>query len=86
MHNTAMDLAKWLDEHDLTDAAFAERVGCNQTTINRAKRGITMPEAGLIDRIEGATNGAVTAADLFATVRAAKRASGPHSQPSIVAA
>lgn len=80
MHNVAMDLATWLDEHDLTDAAFAEQVGCNQTTINRARRGVTMPEAGLIDRIEEATDGGVTAADLFATVRAVRCASGTHAQ------
>lgn len=70
-----MDLATWLTEHGLTDAAFAERVGCNQKTINRARRGVTMPEASLIERIEEATDGEVTVVDLFAAVRAAKRAS-----------
>ena len=60
-----MDLLQWLDTHELTDAAFAALVGCDQTTINRAKRGITMPGAVLLSRITVATDGAVQASDLL---------------------
>lgn len=69
-----MDLATWLTQNEMTDAAFADRVGCNQKTINRARRGLTMPEVALIERIEEVTAGEVTVADLFEAVRAAKRA------------
>lgn len=81
MYMAAMDLATWLTQHEMTDAAFAEQVGCNQKTINRARRGLTMPEAGLIERIEEATAGKVTVSDLFSAVRAAKR-TAHTAQPS----
>lgn len=80
-----MDLATWLSEHDLTDAAFAGRVGVSQTTISRVRRGVQMPEARLIDRIEAVTDGKVTAADLFASVRAAKRAGDERQHAGMLA-
>lgn len=72
-----MKLSAWLLDHRLTDAAFASRVGASQTTINRVRRGVQMPEIGLIDRIEAFTEGAVTAMDLVAACREAKRSSQP---------
>lgn len=74
-HTYAMNLATWLSEHRLTDAAFGAKVGASQTTINRVRRGVQLPDLSLMDRIEECTAGAVTAGDLVATCREARRAS-----------
>ncbi len=76
MHVAPMLLSDWLQVRSLTDAAFAAVTGCGPTTVNRIRRGATMPEASLIARIVAATDGQVTANDLFDAYQAA------HADPA----
>lgn len=62
-----MKLEAWLKAKDMTQLAFAERSGLSQTTISRL---ISEPEKrkpgwDVIKAVYDATDGAVTANDLF---------------------
>lgn len=57
-----MTLAEYLDQHTAT--ALAATVGCEVSTITRIAKGDRSPSIDLAVRIERATDGAVTVADL----------------------
>lgn len=65
-------------EDNLTDAAFAGRVGMSQSQINRLRRGESSPDWATIEKIKNATDGLVTADDWAA--QAVERAAA--TQPS----
>lgn len=58
-----MKLSKYLTDNDITDAAFAARVGLSQSHVSRLKRGVSMPSWDAVAAIEKATKGAVKADD-----------------------
>ena len=60
-----MTLAEYLTEHK-TATALAAKVGCEVSTITRIAKGDRSPSLDLAVRIERATGGAVTVADLAA--------------------
>ena len=62
---TAMRLADYLARHNLSDEAFAERVGdgCSVSTISKLRRQHMRPSLDRAWRIEVASKGAVTLAD-----------------------
>jgi transcriptional regulator with XRE-family HTH domain len=66
----AMTLDQYLLVNAVTNAEFAERIGCDRTTVSRLRRGITRPEWELVEAIVKATAGAVSPNDfLFAEHR-----------------
>ena len=60
-----MRLSEYLEKNHLTPEQFAPRVGVHMTTIYRVLSGATIAKRTTIDAILKATNGHVTAADLF---------------------
>lgn len=67
-----MKLAEYLDRHDITDAAFAERVGVSQSTVTRWVRGKLHPSWAMIPHIMRCTDNHVTANDFVPDDEAAK--------------
>lgn len=61
-----MQLSLWLSQAKMTDAEFAAVVGRDQATINRTRRGVTMPGPSLVAKIVAATKGEVQPADIYA--------------------
>jgi transcriptional regulator with XRE-family HTH domain len=60
-----MKLAAYLNEHQLTDADFAELVGCDRTTILRLRTGKHKPSPPLMEEIAKKTGGLVQPNDYF---------------------
>jgi transcriptional regulator with XRE-family HTH domain len=58
-----MKLATYLEENELTDAAFARVIGVERQAVGRYKTGERFPERLILVKIYKATNGAVTAND-----------------------
>jgi DNA-binding transcriptional regulator YdaS (Cro superfamily) len=67
-----MNLRDWLETHDVTGVAFAERVGVSQGAMSKIIRGVVWPEADTISAIERATDGEVQAADILSTYQQAR--------------
>lgn len=63
MHVSCMKLSHYLEQHDMTDAAFAEKVGMSQSQISRLRREVSRPSWEAVTAIEAATNGKVLATD-----------------------
>lgn len=60
-----MKLDQYLSEHDLTDTAFAALIGRTQSSVSRLRRSETRPDWETLERIQAATNGAVTPNDFL---------------------
>lgn len=60
-----MKLADWMTLAGIKDSAFAEKVGRDQSTISRIRRGEVLPDWSTVVRIAEATEGAVTANDFM---------------------
>lgn len=60
-----MTLTDYMKKHDLNDAQFAALINVNQSTINRARRGLYTPSAAVIEAIALVTKGAVQPNDFF---------------------
>lgn len=58
-----MLLQKYLEQEGLTQRAFAIRAGIEQASVSRYVRGMRMPTAVTMRRIEQITRGAVTMED-----------------------
>lgn len=58
-----MKLAKYLETKNLTQTAFAAKVGVTQVAMNRYVRGERTPSVEIIAAIHKATKGAVTLND-----------------------
>ena len=58
-----MKLATYLENNELTDAAFARQIGVERQAVGRYKTGERFPEKLILLEIYKATNGAVTAND-----------------------
>lgn len=69
-----MNLNIYLTSKGLTDQAFADMIECERSFANRLRHGEVYPKYPTVVRIEKATQGHVTAVDLFEAHRA-KRAS-----------
>jgi transcriptional regulator with XRE-family HTH domain len=61
-----MRLDTYLSEHGITEAAFAERIGVNQSSVNRMRKGLIRPDIATLSRIVEATEGKVTLEDFLA--------------------
>ena len=60
-----LKLKQYLEKHKITHAAFAERVGVSQATVNRYVSGDRSPSKRTILRIKEATKGFVKERDWF---------------------
>lgn len=60
-----MNLATYLEKHDMTATAFAAKIGVSIATVTRAARGEIMPSPETMRRIIEATNGKVTPNDFY---------------------
>ena len=73
-----------LDTHlkatGLTDQAFAEMIGCERSFVTRLRHGETCARFVLMERIERATGGRVTAADIYEARKARLAALAPKSK------
>lgn len=58
-------LEKYIADQRMTQAEFAEQVGCTQVSVSRWIAGVRMPRRGMLVRIIEATGGAVTANDFL---------------------
>lgn len=69
VHTAGMKLQDYLSKHELTDAAFALKVGLSQSQISRLRRGRSLPSWEAISAIATATKGKVTADDWVTAAR-----------------
>jgi transcriptional regulator with XRE-family HTH domain len=60
-----MQIKAYLEEKGFTDAAFAELIGVDRSTVTRMRKNGQTPGAETMRRIAEVTNGAVTANDFF---------------------
>lgn len=58
-----MKLIDYMKDKGLTDAAFGAKVGVDRATVSRWRRGVFRPDWDIIEKIEEATGGMVTAKD-----------------------
>lgn len=63
-----MQLDDWLKAENLTEAAFAERIGVRQATVNRYRKGERYPDRRVMRRIMRETAGKVTPEDFLTLV------------------
>ena len=64
-----MKLGEWLKQEEITQAAFAERIGSGQGHVSDLVHGKVRPRLESIARIQTATNNAVTAQDWMDATR-----------------
>lgn len=69
-------LADHLASRNETQTAFAARAGLSDATLSRVIAGKIPPSTDVIEKVYAATEGEVTANDLFGTWRAAKAGNG----------
>lgn len=62
---SVMKLDQYLTQRGMTDAAFAEKVGRSQSSINRIRRGETRPDWKTMERIVEETGGEVSPNDFL---------------------
>lgn len=62
-----MRLAKWREEQDLSQAALAELLGCDQSYISRIERAVSpqIPSRGWMLKIHNVTHGVVSPNDFY---------------------
>ena len=60
-----MQLADYLREQNLSQAAFGERIGEPQQTVSRIAAGRSIPRPKIMAKIVEATGGAVTPNDFY---------------------
>lgn len=60
-----MRLAQYLSREDLTQAAFAKKIGRSIATVSRIANGLQKPDTDTVLAIEDATRGAVRFRDLM---------------------
>jgi len=60
-----MNIRDWRLSRDLTQLDCAERLGISQATLSKIESGSQIPGRRTAERIEAATNGEVTAAELL---------------------
>lgn len=60
-----MKLSDYLKANGLTDAAFAEIIGVDRSSVTRMRAGGQIPSAPVMQEIAKKTNGEVTANDFF---------------------
>ena len=65
-----MTLREYRKAHNLTLDAFGKLISRSGATVSRIERGLDRPGWDTLERIEKITGGAVTAADIRATVAA----------------
>jgi len=60
-----MKLADWLTENELSQTAFAQKIGSSQSQVARFAAGTRMPRKQTMRKIKLVTGGAVTANDFY---------------------
>lgn len=60
-----MKLASYLDDQEISDSDFADRIGVSRQAVFRYKAGERIPEKVVLSKIHKATGGMVTANDFF---------------------
>ena len=77
-------LSDWLTSHEITDAAFGRRIGCDRGTVGRYTRGERFPDPPTLIAIRRETAGAVTSEDLLATWEAKNPGRVPVIEGAVV--
>lgn len=62
-----MQITDWLTKNDISDSAFAARIGVSRQALWRYKSGERIPRPIILQRIQGETGGQVNPADFFST-------------------
>lgn len=62
-----MTLSEWLDDQEISDATFAERIGVTRQALHRYKTGKRTPRTNIIRKITAETLGQVRADDFVLT-------------------
>jgi transcriptional regulator with XRE-family HTH domain len=65
-------LSDYLDQRNEAQNAFAARAGLSDATLSRVLKGKIPPSPDVVEKVHAATDGAVTANDLFEAWRAAR--------------
>jgi predicted transcriptional regulator len=78
-----MKLARYLSDHRISQAAFAELIGKTQPAVNRYVRGLRVPDTATIKLIETATGGRVQWRDWHPDI--ARHLSKSLAQPEAIA-
>ena len=60
-----MNLDTYLHENKLTEAAFAAKIGIDQSAVHRLRKGGRLPSQDTMRAIHEATGGLVTAAEFY---------------------
>lgn len=60
-YNPCMDIKAYLAEHDISQAEFARRIGCDRSNFHRIMNGPDKPTLKLAVAIERETAGVITA-------------------------
>ena len=60
-----MKLKTYIETEELTEAAFARKIGVSQVAVNRYCAGHRLPGRSVMQKIAAETNGAVTPNDFF---------------------
>lgn len=60
-----MTLDQYLTDNEITEAVFADKIGADQSTVNRLRKKGQVPSKPLMARIFDETEGAVRADDFF---------------------
>lgn len=67
-----MNLADYMEQNDLDDAAMGRMIGRSRVAVSRYRRGLEIPSSEAIKRIVVASDGAVTADELLQIGEAAQ--------------
>jgi transcriptional regulator with XRE-family HTH domain len=79
------NLTDYLANRDETQTAFSQRAGLTDATLSRVLNGKTPPSPDVVEKVHAATDGAVTANDLFEAWRLARRGGPAASAAGAVA-
>jgi len=63
IHDSDMKLAEYMDLHNLSDEAVAEKVNRDRSNVLRWRKGVTKPDFDALVKLEIMTKGRVTATD-----------------------
>lgn len=75
------NLTDYLDTKTETQSAFAARAGLSNSTLSRLLKGRIPPSPEVVEKVRAATEGEVTANDLYESWRAARQAEEGQGGP-----
>lgn len=76
-----MNIREWRTSRGLTQRLFAEQLGISQATLSKIECGASQPTRQTAKRIEAATDGEVSAAELLGLTGSAPKPGGMSDSP-----